>query len=391
MKVVLIDVNYDISSTGKLLRNLQKYGLKQGHEVHAFYGRGRKVREPNVHKFSFELETYIHALLARITGLNGYFSIFSTLRLIHLLKKIKPDVIHIVEPHAYFVNTGLVINYIKANNIKSYMTIVSEYMYTGKCGHAKDCINYQNTCNSCPQIREYPRSLFFDFTRFMHNDKKKWFKNWDVHIIVASDWSLERLKLSFLNSKPVTKIRFGLDTSIFNPKNIDKSSHNLITKRYFVSVMGNINDENKGFKWIEKIAQKFELYNDVVFVVIGKNENIKSNLDNIELIGSVTNQALLAEYYRNAIATIVVSQYETFSMVSQESIACGTHVIGFNVGGMRDSLLGYDEYVVPYGSSELFTIVERFITSSRNKIKPKSESFDYSLMSKEYFRLYEQD
>ena len=393
MKVALIDVNFDVSSTGKLLRNLQKYGIEQGHEVHAYYGRGSKVRQSNVHKFGFELETYIHALLARLTGLNGYFSLFSTLRLLYFLKKVKPDVVNIVEPHAYFLNTGMLIKYLKKNKVKSFLTVVSEYMYTGKCGHAKNCLNYQNFCHSCPQIREYPKSLFFDFTRFMHNDKLRWYRDWDVHVIVPSEWSENRLKLSILNTKLVSKIRFGLDTSIFNHNNTDFSYelNGLKKQKYFLSVFGNLSDKNKGFSWIEKIAERFVSISDVQFLVIGKVNGISSKLNNIRLLGPIVDQKVMSGFYRNAIATIVVSQYETFSMVSQESIACGTPVIGFNVGGMSDALSGYVNHLVDYGSDELFNVVEKFIFSPNGyRIFPKLDDLDFNNMAREYFQLYEE-
>ena len=104
MRILLIDVNYKGSSTGNLVYELKKFIEKSGHEVLVCYGRGKRVQERGVYKFAYDMETYTHALLTRLTGYTGCFSFFSTTRLIEQIKRYKPDVIHIHELHAYFVN-----------------------------------------------------------------------------------------------------------------------------------------------------------------------------------------------------------------------------------------------------------------------------------------------
>lgn len=76
MKILLLDVNYKNGSTGKIVCDLKNELEKRGEEVLACYGRGKKVKEENVIKFAYDIETYFHAFLSRITGLMGYFSFF---------------------------------------------------------------------------------------------------------------------------------------------------------------------------------------------------------------------------------------------------------------------------------------------------------------------------
>jgi D-inositol-3-phosphate glycosyltransferase len=54
-------------------------------------------------------------------------------------------------------------------------------------------------------------------------------------------------------------------------------------------------------------------------------------------------QAILADYYRAALAVIVPSDYESFGMVALEAMACGTVVIASGVGGLA--------YLVPDGEA----------------------------------------
>ena len=76
MKVLLIDVNCKNSSTGNIVYNLYNYINSSGNEAAICYGRGPLIKEKNIFKFSFDLETYLHAVLTRITGFTGYFSFF---------------------------------------------------------------------------------------------------------------------------------------------------------------------------------------------------------------------------------------------------------------------------------------------------------------------------
>ena len=43
MKILLLDVNYKSGSTGKIVYDLKQELEKEGHEVLACYGRGKKI------------------------------------------------------------------------------------------------------------------------------------------------------------------------------------------------------------------------------------------------------------------------------------------------------------------------------------------------------------
>ena len=49
----------------------------------------------------------------------GYFSYFSTRRLIKEIEKFKPDVVHIHETHSYFLNHLPLIEYLKKEKYKN--------------------------------------------------------------------------------------------------------------------------------------------------------------------------------------------------------------------------------------------------------------------------------
>lgn len=270
-RILLIDVNCKNSSTGNIVYDLYK-GIKQDNrEALVCYGRGPKINEEGIYKFGLDVETYIHAGLSRLTGYNGCYSYFSTLRLIKKIEEFKPDLIHIHELHAYFVNIKQLVEYIKEKNIPIVFTFHCEYMYTGKCGHAYDCKNYLTGCGNCPYLHDYPKTLFFDKTKEMFKLKKELFNGLDVRIVTPSNWLANRVKTSFLKDREIKVIHNGIDTEIFHYiENNDLKKKLNIEDDYKVvlSLAPNIMSEAKGGEFVLKLANKMQ-DERIKFVLVG--------------------------------------------------------------------------------------------------------------------------
>ena len=268
-RILLIDVNCKNSSTGKIVYDLYTNIRADGRQAQVCYGRGELIEEENIYKFGLDWETAIHAGLARLTGYNGCFSKLSTNRLIKKIEEFKPDVIHIHELHAYFVNIKPLIEYIKQKHIPVVWTFHCEYMYTGKCGHAYECLGYQQECGNCPAINEYPKSLVFDRTKQMLKLKKDLLANLNFTIITPSQWLADRVKTSFLKDKEIKIIFNGVDTTIFHPvdaENLKSELHIPSDYKVILAVAPNIMSEAKGGHWVLKIAEKMR--NEKVQVVL---------------------------------------------------------------------------------------------------------------------------
>jgi len=339
LRVLLIDVNCKHSSTGKIVYDLYTELNKNGHTAAICYGRGPLVKEPNIYKFGIDIETYTHALLTRVTGLTGIYSPFSTRRLIKYLEKFKPDVVHIHELHAYFVNNAPVICYLKKKNIRTVWTFHCEFMYTGKCGQANDCEKWRSECGNCPQLKEYPASWWFDFTRKMHNDKKRWLAEFErLMIVTPSKWLADRVEQSFLKGKDIRVIHNGIDTEmIFYPREHQhlKKKHGLTNEKIVLAVAPNLMSESKGGKWVVELAKEFT-EEDVRFILIGVDNSSQRYADNIIAINRIANQAELAEYYSLADAFVICSERESFPTTCLEALACGAPIVGFDCGGTKE-------------------------------------------------------
>lgn len=347
MKVLLIDVNCKHSSTGKIVYDLYKRLLEDGHEAAVCYGRGEIIKEKNIYKFGLDWETVLHAGLSRITGLNGCYSLFSTKRLIRYIESFDPDVIHIHELHAYFVNIKPLINYLKKKKKKIVWTFHCEYMYTGKCGYAYDCLNFTKECGNCPAVKEYPKSLFFDRTRKMFREKRNLLKDLDFTIVTPSKWLADRVNISFLSNNKIEVIHNGIDTDcIFYRRTQEeierlKEKYLLSDKKIVLSVAPNIMDERKGGKTVLEISRQMKNKN-IQFVLVGNSETKKYN-ENVLLVAKTKDQKELATWYSAADIFLICSKRENFPTTCIEAVCCGAPIVGIDEGGTKETA------IAPYG------------------------------------------
>ncbi len=339
MKILLIDVNCKYSSTGKIVYDLYKRLNADGHEARIAYGRGDVIDEPGIYKFGLDWETKIHAALARITGKNGCYSPKSTARLIDYIKEFKPDLIHIHELHAYFVNHGVLLRFLKEQQIPIVWTFHCEYMYTGKCGFAYECQGYRSGCGNCPYIREYVSSLKLDRTAKLLAEKKASMEGLNIKSIVTpSKWLADKTKETYLYKYNIQVIHNGIDTDgIFYPRPADpelRRQYGIGEKdKLILAVAPNIMDVRKGGQMVLDLADTMQ---DTQFVLVGADET-KRYSNNVQLIARTKDQDELARWYSEADLFIICSKAENFPTTCIEALCCGTPVVGLDECGTKET------------------------------------------------------
>lgn len=340
MRVLLIDVTCKVGSTGKIVYDLYTELNNQGHVAGIAYGRGPQVNEPNIFKFGLDMETAFHALMNRITGIHGSFSLISTIRLIRFIEKFNPDVIHIHELHGYFVNINMVMNFISKRNIKVIWTFHCEYMYEGK-GHV-----YSDSEDShWSRKGEYPKSWLLDFSKWNVKRYKKSFGKFNNFTIVSpSNWLANRIKNTYLNRFDIRVINNGINQEIFKPKDASYliQKHCLFNKKIVLSVAPNLMGEHKGGKRVLELANMLK-DTPYHFILIGVKEDEVEKHDNVLMIPRTENQSILADYYSLADIFLILSVRENFPTTCIESLSCGTPIVGFDTGGTSETA------VYPYG------------------------------------------
>lgn len=376
MKVLQVNVVYGKGSTGKITQDLHYELLARGHESVVCYGRGQESDDARVIKTCGEVYSKANNAISRISGIMYGGCFFSTKRLIDEIKKQKPDLVHLQCINGYFVNIYRLITWLRENRIKTVVTLHAEFMFTGGCGYAVDCEKWRDPespcAGGCPRRYQETRSLVFDRTAEMTHRMKAAFDGFDEGLIITSvsPWLMERAKQSAVfKDKTHRVVMNGLNENVFYPRKT-----NLLREKYGIdneiifhatpSFTDDTSDIKGGYHLIE-IARRLPEY---TFIVAG-NYSVKSKLpENIILLGRISDQNELASYYSESDLTLLVSSRETFSMVTAESLCCGTPVVGFKAGGPES--IAIKEYCsfVEYGDMDALTAALRSMLSKNTII-----------------------
>lgn len=133
---------------------------------------------------------------------------------------------------------------------------------------------------------------------------------------------------------------------------------------------------------------------NVVFVVAGEYEKDLKVSDNVILLGKVSNQIRLAELYSMADVTLLTSKKETFSMVTAESLCCGTPVAGFKAGAPEQISIPEYSSFVDFGDLEsLHEEMKKFLAESFLKIDialTSNGKYAKQTMTENYLKIYEE-
>ena len=341
MKIVLINsVSY--GSTGSIMFNIHKFLLNSGIESYAIWGRGRKAENNNEVFLSNKIGVFFHKLFSMLTGRTGFASYRSTKKLLKILDKIQPNIIHLNNIHGYYLNIELLFNYIKKNNIKVVWTLHDCWSFTGHCAHFSHigCNKWETKCFECPKYNEYPFSCV-DNSAWNYTHKKNLFNGVnDLTIITPSDWLANLVKKSFLKDYTVKVINNGIDTSIFrklpeNELSFRKQNH-LENKKIILGVAAQFG-KKKGFDDFIKLSKILD--DEYIIVLVGLTRKQISYLpNNVMGISRTSNVNELVDIYNSSDLFVNLTYEENYPTVNLEAIACGTPVLTYDTGGSAEFL-----------------------------------------------------
>lgn len=377
---------------------LQETAEKNGHQVFVSFAKSRSNAKKQVHAaipIGSIFSRNLHLLLSYITGLNGCFSLLSTLRFLRRVKKEHFDLIHLHNLHNCYINLPLLFGFIKRQNIPVIWTLHDCWAFTGICPHFQisHCEKWKTGCYNCTQYREYPGSLT-DRTRLMYKLKKKWFTGVQAMYLVApSRWLAALARHSFLQDYPITVIHNGIDLSVFKPTESDfRAQHRLEGKIILLGVALSW-DHRKGLDVFIELCERLD--NRFQIVLVGTNDQIDAQLpDKILSVHRTQNPFELAAIYTAADLFVNPTKEEVLGMVNLESLACGTPVITFDTGGSPECLTPSCGCVVPKNDIDtMYKEIIRICADSpyaSSACLEQAKRFNMNERFAEYIRLYEE-
>ena len=327
-------------STGRIMFALADSLEAEGNQVLCTSGfTWKTVKRPDFFLTSNIVEKTIHTYLARITGLNGCFSIIATWRLLRKLDRFHPDVMHLHNLHGWFLNLPMFCRYIRKHDIPVIWTLHDCWPLTGQCPHFEmaGCEKWKRQCSHCTAYRQYPRT-FTDHSAQMHRRKKRWFSGFRrLTFVTPSQWLADRVRESYLSTYPVEVISNGVDPSIFCPRESDIRQRYHITAPYLVLGVAYAWDDKKGLDVFQSLANS--LGGDYQIVLVGTDSRVDHLLPpSIISVHRTQNSVELAEFYTTADVFVNPTREDTFPTVNLEALGCGTPVVTFCTGGSPESL-----------------------------------------------------
>lgn len=347
MKILQVNNVYGEKSTGKITKVIHDGLRAAGHEAIAVYGRGRDTAEPGVIRLCPDWYGKLNNLISRFTGMMYGGCLLSTARLKGIIRREKPDVVHLQCINGYFVNIYSLIRWLKKNRIKTVVSLHAEFLYTANCGHAVDCDQWIHGCRKCPDWKKATKSLFFDRTGRSWRAMRDAFDGFEEDCVICpvSPWTEGRARQSdILKEFPFRTVYNGIDTAkVFRYTEPAPERENMVL--HVTAHYKNEREHLKGGWYVTELARRMP---EVQFLVAGNAEKTGDLPENLTFLGVFSDQRELAELYRRAKVLVLTSRRETFSMPCAEALSCGTPVVGFKAGAPEQIALeaysGFAEY-----------------------------------------------
>ncbi len=399
----LLQINFvaNIGSTGRIAEQIGAMALSKGWSSYIAYGRGARPSESHTFRVGTSFDFYFHGAQARIFDNSGLASGCATRKFIEVVKEMKPDIIHLHNVHGYYINYKLFFDYLKEAKIPVVWTLHDCWSFTGHCAffEAIGCEKWKTQCYSCPQTRDYPKSLLFDNSRNNYRLKKRYFNGVDrLTLVPVSHWLEGLLSQSFLSDYPVQVIQNGIDLTLFRPREAHQNQELRqkfgVEGKFLILGVSICWDERKGLA--DFIELSTQLSDDFSIILVGLSKKQLATLPP-QIIGieRTDNQEELAMIYSSADVFINPTYGDTFPTTNLEALASGTPVITYATGGSVESVSEETGFVVEAGDVQgLRNRIEELRARGKGHYAQKcrlraEQNYNKHERFEDYFKLYQ--
>jgi glycosyltransferase involved in cell wall biosynthesis len=284
-------------------------------------------------------------------------------------------------------------------------TLHDMWSFTGHCAYSYDCDRWKIGCGECPYPDIYPAVK-------IDNTHVEWkLKNWvymhaNLTIVTPSNWLAEQAEKSMLKRFPIHHIPYGIDTNIYQPINTKQCRFVLgIPNNKKVLMFGAeiLMDSRKGGDLLLKALQNLpeSLKAEIMLLILGNGgEAMVDDLGmNTLNLGYVSSDRLKSIAFSAADLFVFPTRADNLPLVLQESMACGTPMVSFKIGGVSDLVRpGITGYLAKPNDADDFCkgIVELLRDEALRKRMSQNcrtialKEYQIELQAERYIKLYSQ-
>lgn len=276
------------------------------------------------------------------------------------------------------------------------------WAFTGGCHYDEECGKYQDACGSCPVLNtQKKKDLSY---RLLKKKKHSYAGIRNLTIVGLSKWMAESAKSSYLfKDRKVVNIPNTIDTKVIRP--IDSiTARQLLRlpqgkKLVLFGAMNATSDPRKGFK---ELTAALSVLNEpnMELVIFGSSKPAEGSPFSFPAyyMGKIRDELTMQLLYSAANVVVVPSLQENLSNVIVESLACGTPVVGFDIGGNGDMIVHQHTGFLakPFDPESLadgiYWAIHHLLDNqiSINAREKAVKTFDRSVVVPQYVALYEE-
>ncbi len=284
-------------------------------------------------------------------------------------------------------------------------TLHDMWSFTGHCVYSFDCDRWKFGCGQCPYLDTYP-AIQKDTTNLEWKLKKWIYNHSNLVIVTLSKWLTKQAKKSILNCFPIHHIPNGIDTQAYQPINSELCRHILgipDNKKVIMFAAQSLADPRKGGDLLLKALQSLpeSLKQETILLTFGSSgETITKELGMQAMnLGYVQSDRLKSIAYSAADLFVFPTRADNLPLVLQESMACATPMVSFNVGGVPDLVRpGITGYLAePENATELSTGIVELLEDvtlrecmNRHCREITIKEYSLELQAQRYIDLYRQ-
>jgi glycosyltransferase involved in cell wall biosynthesis len=263
--------------------------------------------------------------------------------------------------HVHWIGHGYISSdfLVKVKSEKIVLTLHDYYFITGGCHIPGECLNYRNSCLSCPA-----KSGFLDFPYINFKQKENLYVAKKIYVTAPSQTMKNKINESHLGDlfQDILVVPNPIDISIYRPLVINFKSETLFSKlptnkKFILFVSNNLVDFNKGLDLLLESLKLIKNLESICLLTVGNNWS--KIIDDINFshyhFGEISSTEDMIKIYNLSYVTLVSSRFESFSQVTLEAMACSSPVIAFNSSGPSEIITNnIDGYLVESFSTKSY-------------------------------------
>lgn len=220
-------------------------------------------------------------------------------------------------------------------------TLHDMWSFTGHCAYSYDCDRWKTGCGQCPYPDTYP-AIRRDSTRLEWKLKHRTYQRSNLTVVAPSKWLAEQARQSLFQCA-IHHIPYGIDTDAYQPLDAQQCRSLLgIPDRKKVLMFGaeSFKDARKGSDLLIQSLQALppSLKPEVMLLILGHCDRSVTTSIGIDAmnLGYVSSDRLKSIAYSAADLFVFPTRADNLPLVLQESMACGTPMVSFKIGGVSD-------------------------------------------------------